>query len=126
MRQRDSSRRWAYATLLVGAIAVVAGCSAILGVGDYVVADADGGGGDGGGGDASIDAPESAVDAGSDADAGPACNVDLSLQCYPCVPTTTEQFLNGCSDGTCVPFDRDRLKGLLLPDGTLPPLPDGG
>ncbi|AKU94277.1 hypothetical protein AKJ09_00941 [Labilithrix luteola] len=54
------------------------------------------------------------------------CNVDLSNQCYPCEPSTNEQLLNACTDGTCIPFDRSRITARLLPDGALPPIPDGG
>jgi serine/threonine-protein kinase len=54
------------------------------------------------------------ADAGSDAGAKASCAVD---------PKTTEQYLNACGDSECIPFDRTRLDGLMLPDGALPPVP---
>jgi hypothetical protein len=111
-------RRLAAAAAVVASIALLAGCSGLLGFSDYSVVETSP--------EASTDAPFEAatVDAG-DASPEASCNVDLTLQCYPCVPETTEQFLNGCTDGTCIKFDKTRLTGLLGPDGGLPPL-DGG
>jgi hypothetical protein len=93
------------------------GCSAVLGLGDYSF------GGNPGPGDATDAAAETESDAGSDV---VNCNVDLSAVCYPCPAETNAEFLNSCTDGTCVAFDKSRLNGLILGDGGLPPLPDGG
>jgi len=42
--------------------------------------------------------------------------------CWACTPTTRDQFLNGCTNATCVPFDNGRVTKLPA-DGTLPPVP---
>jgi len=42
--------------------------------------------------------------------------------CYACVPAKPVDFLNGCTDATCVVFDRARLTH-LGPEGQLPDLP---
>jgi hypothetical protein len=42
--------------------------------------------------------------------------------CFQCTPTTDQEFLSGCTDSTCIPFDNKRLTN-LSPDGTLKPLP---
>lgn len=81
----------------------------MLGLGDYAIER------DGGAADSTID------DDGSTGEAG--CDVDLSVQCYPCTPESNLELLNACTEGNCVQFDRTRLVPLLLPDGGLPPLP---
>lgn len=43
--------------------------------------------------------------------------------CFACPPTTTEEFLNACTDVGCLPFDNTQLQGLLLEDGSVPPVP---
>jgi len=44
--------------------------------------------------------------------------------CYQCAPATDWQFVNGCTDAQCKPFDnRARLKKLPA-DGGLTPLPE--
>jgi hypothetical protein len=102
----------------VSALLLTAGCSALLSLGDYSFSDA---------ADASADHANGETGAGDGAAEDAGCDVDLAITCYACVPTTTEQFLNSCTEGACVSFDRNRLNGLLLPDGGLPPLPgDGG
>ncbi len=116
---RRLRKRHAAALAAVGvSLALLAGCSGLLGFGDYTIETASEGGPDAFG--------EGSTDGGGDEEAS--CNVDLTLQCYACTPTTTEQFLNGCTDGQCIPFDKSRLKAFLAPDGGLPPLPppDGG
>jgi hypothetical protein len=101
---------------------LAAGCSGLLGFSDYTVVE---GSGDAGPETSSEASNEAATDGGADGQVN--CNVDLTLQCYPCTPTVTEQFLNGCTDGTCVPFDKTRLAPFLSADGGLPALPvDGG
>ena len=98
--------------LVVGFVLVVGGgaaCSAVLGLGDYVI-DKD-----------LATSPETSTD-GPAGEAG--CDVDLTVQCYACPPATNEQILNSCTEGNCVPFEKGRLDGLLLQDGGLPPLPD--
>ena len=95
------------------------GCSGLLGFDDYAVVVRDA---------ASPDNPTLDSGADGDGDAEASCNVDLSVQCYPCTPVTTVELLNACSNGDCIPFDRSRLTGLLAADGGLPslPPPDGG
>lgn len=44
--------------------------------------------------------------------------------CYSCdSPQTQEEFLNACTDVECVPYDNTPLQGLLLEDGSVPPVP---
>lgn len=43
--------------------------------------------------------------------------------CFACEPTKTEEFLNGCTDVACVPYDNGQLQGLLQEDGSVPPVP---
>jgi hypothetical protein len=43
--------------------------------------------------------------------------------CWACAPENQEQFLNACTDAECVPYDNAQLEGLLLEDGSLPPVP---
>jgi len=104
--------------LLLGT-AAIAGCAGVLGFSDYALEDARL--------DANIEvSTEAAVIDGGDA--ASSCNVDLTVQCYPCPSANTEQFLNACTDGECIPFDKSRLAELLTADGGLPSLPprDGG
>jgi len=42
--------------------------------------------------------------------------------CYACAPKSDVDFLNGCTEARCVPFDNRRLRN-LAPDGMLKPLP---
>jgi hypothetical protein len=42
--------------------------------------------------------------------------------CFACAPETRTEFLNACTNATCVPFDKARITK-LPPDGTLPPVP---
>ena len=84
-------------------------CYSVLGLGDFT-----------------FDKDASVSDSGADADDG--C-VDPQKNCYSCTPQTTDQYLNSCGPGGCIPFDKSRLVGLLTDDGGLPPLPpiaDGG
>jgi hypothetical protein len=116
---RRLRKRHVVATAAIAvSIALLAGCSGLLGFSDYSVAENTGDSG----AEASLET--STADAGDGGNEA-SCNVDLTLQCYPCAPTTTDQFLNGCTDGTCIQFDKTRLTGLLGPDGGLPRL-DGG
>jgi hypothetical protein len=43
--------------------------------------------------------------------------------CYSCTPHSTDEFLNACTEASCVPFDNAALKKYLSPDGGLPKLP---
>ncbi len=43
--------------------------------------------------------------------------------CYACAPEQQEEYLNACTDAECVPYDNAQLQGLLLEDGSLPPVP---
>jgi hypothetical protein len=48
------------------------------------------------------------------------CEPQGEFDCYPCAPTTNEQYLNRCSESACSPFDNaERIPGF---DGTLPEL----
>ena len=106
-------------TAIVGALAVVLGmgCSSVLGLGDFDFSTQT---------DAGSDTSHVDLDANAGGDGDDSGCGNLDTECYRCVPATTEQFLNSCGDGTCEPFDRNRLNGYLLPDGALPPLPDSG
>jgi hypothetical protein len=130
---------------------VAAGCTTALGISDYTFHATEPGSSDGSATSRSdqaappADAPSGHPEAGEPlADASRAhaeaggplaeadaetCDVDLTVQCYPCAPSSQAQFLNACTSAACVPFDATRLT-LLLPDGGLPPLPtpavDGG
>jgi hypothetical protein len=42
--------------------------------------------------------------------------------CWACAPESRLEFLNACTNATCVPFDQARVTK-LSPDGTLPPVP---
>jgi hypothetical protein len=116
MVRRLRKRHVAATAAIAVSIALLAGCSGLLGFSDYSVAE---------------NAPDSSAEASLETSTPPdggdeaSCNVDLTLQCYACTPATTDQFLNGCTDGTCIKFDKTRLTGLLGPDGGLPHL-DGG
>jgi hypothetical protein len=125
-----------FATATAG---VAAGCTTALGLSDYTfpATEPEAGSSD----DSATSRPDQAApspDASSPHDeAGEphavadaqTCNVDLTVQCYPCAPSSQAQFLNACTSATCVSFDATRLTH-LLPDGGLPPLPtpavDGG
>jgi hypothetical protein len=68
---------------------------------------------------------EVAVDAGADVAVDGCVGAN---GCYACAPANDFQFVNGCTDAACKPFDnRTRLKNRLL-DGGLTPLParEGG
>lgn len=54
--------------------------------------------------------------------AGSANCVPDGSACYSCPATTTEQFLNHCTNATCTAFDNSKLTQLAA-DGGLPPLP---
>ncbi len=43
--------------------------------------------------------------------------------CFSCEPTVQVEFLTACTDAECIPFDNAQLEGLLLEDGSLPPVP---
>ena len=66
-------------------------------------------------------APDAPGGGGAGGEAGGAsCEPQGEYECYPCAPTTIEQYLNQCSDAECAPFDNfDRIPGF---DGTLPEL----
>ena len=73
------------------------------------------------GGDAS--ATDTASGSGSDgSDSGGECVGPGG--CYACEPSENQQLLNHCTQAACEPFQNtpERLP-LLLPDGSLPPLP---
>ena len=102
------------------------GCSYLIGLNGYAVGGDAGTTADGGTKAPDADAA-SALD--GDAEAEASCSGDAGHPCYACPPSTSDQFLNACSNAACVPFDVRRLTN-LLPDGSLPPLPplpgDGG
>jgi hypothetical protein len=63
--------------------------------------------------------PDAVADASPDAP--PSCTSDAG--CFVCEPVTTPDFLNACTDSTCIPFDNEAR----LPrynHGNLPPLPN--
>ena len=74
-------------------ILLAVGCSTVLGLGEYTIDRDAGGAGDG------------PTPGGEDA----GCDVDLSVQCYPCTPDEPIEFLNTCVEGACVKFDSERL-----------------
>lgn len=43
--------------------------------------------------------------------------------CFSCAPTEQIEFLTACTDAECIPYDNAQLEGLLLEDGSLPPVP---
>jgi hypothetical protein len=43
--------------------------------------------------------------------------------CYACVPENQTDLLNACTDAECIPYDNTQLQGLLLEDGSVPPVP---
>ena len=53
-------------------------------------------------------------------DAGASCTGKNG--CFACAPKSDPEFMNGCTDSRCVPFDNRRLRN-LTPDGMLKPLP---
>ncbi len=90
--------------LAVGALC--AGCNSILGLGNFSVSPDAGSG---------ITKPDSVARC-ADSNAGG--------QCYACAPQTNTQYLNACTEASCVPFDdTKRVKNLPL-DGNLPLVPD--
>jgi hypothetical protein len=117
------------ALLLTGASPLA--CDTVLGLSHYTFRgdESDGETSDASASDASApgaaDGATALADASGDATT---CNVDLTVQCYPCVPKVTAQFLNACTNAACVPFDDSKRVTHLLADGGLPPLPanDGG
>lgn len=63
------------------------------------------------------------VDVDAPIDAAPECYLDAGVAgCFQCTPTTDEDFLNACTDGTCVAFD-NAARLPLYNGGNLPPLP---
>jgi hypothetical protein len=124
------------ATLALLVAGSAAACSTALGLSDYSFrTNSDGGALDAGtstdgsaqdaadakGRDATA-ATEASASADAEADVID-CDVDLTLECFPCAPTRTAQFLNACTTAMCVPFDDGTRVTHLLPDGALPPLP---
>ncbi len=111
-------RAFVVLALVLGPIAVVSGCNAIFGIGDYQVVD---------------DAAPSDGNAG-DGPANCASYDPASGQCYPappCTATNDPELLNSCTSAQCVPFDdRKRIPNLPadggLPAVTDPPPPDAG
>lgn len=55
---------------------------------------------------------------------GGSCEGDAG--CWNCVPKTTVQFLNACTNAACKPFDDAARCKNLTADGGLPPIPDAG
>jgi hypothetical protein len=44
--------------------------------------------------------------------------------CFACPPQQFEEFLNACTNAPCIPYDNaTNLQGLLLEDGSVPPVP---
>ena len=43
--------------------------------------------------------------------------------CFACEPDSQVEFLNACTDAACIPYDNGQLEGLLLEDGSVPPVP---
>jgi hypothetical protein len=43
--------------------------------------------------------------------------------CFACAPDTQPEFLNGCTDAACVPYDNAQIADLLEEDGSVPPVP---
>ncbi len=76
--------------------------------------------GAGGGGVGGSGAGGSGAGVGGGGGAGGDCLADSG--CYECEPTTTDQFLDACTDSACSPFDNvARLP--LYNNGNLPPVP---
>jgi len=111
MRARRRARPLAGIALTGVALLLAIGCSTVLGLGDYGI-DHDAGSANG---DTGIDDDARVEEAG--------CDVDLTVQCYPCAAETNQQLLNACVEGNCVQFDQARVKEQLEADGGLPPLP---
>lgn len=111
MRARRRARTLAGIALTGVALLLAIGCSTVLGLGDYGI-DHDAGSTTG---DSTIEDVVKVEEAG--------CDVDLTVQCYPCAADTNEQLLNACVEGNCVKFDQARVAEQLEPDGGLPPLP---
>ena len=92
------------------------------GTGGTLTAGTGAGGATGDAGAAPTAGAESGGSGGVDGGEGGAvsCEPQGELDCYPCAPTTNEQFLNQCSDAECSPFDNaERIPGF---NGTLPNL----
>jgi hypothetical protein len=138
-RVRTARLAAAAALFMTATAGVAAGCTTALGLSDYTfpATAPDAGSSDGSvasrpdqaapladASSAHAEASEPQAEAGAET-----CNVDLTVQCYPCAPSSQAQFLNACTSASCVPFDATRLTH-LSPDGGLPPLPtpavDGG
>ena len=140
-RARIRTARLAAATAFftTATAGVAAGCTTALGLSDYTfpATEPEAGSADGSATSRPDQAAPPADASSAHAEAGEphavadaqTCDVDLTVQCYPCAPSSQAQFLNACTSATCVPFDATRLTH-LLPDGGLPPLPtravDGG
>lgn len=43
--------------------------------------------------------------------------------CFSCVPTSTPEYQNACTDAACAPFDNKARLTKLNEDGSLPALP---
>lgn len=43
--------------------------------------------------------------------------------CWACEPESQAEILNACTDAACIPYDNAQLEGLLLEDGSVPPVP---
>lgn len=43
--------------------------------------------------------------------------------CFSCEPSAQAELLNACTDSACIPYDNGQLEGLLLEDGSVPPVP---
>ncbi|HEY8074588.1 MAG TPA: hypothetical protein VIF62_10765 [Labilithrix sp.] len=97
--------------LVLGPMAVVAGCNAIFGIGDYKVTD------------------DAALPDGAGADGPVSCESydPASGKCYPappCAATNDPELLNACTGAQCVPFDDTARIPNLPKDGKLPPVTD--
>jgi len=65
--------------------------------------------------------PDAAFDAPIDSPV--ACYLDAGAAgCFQCAPVQLEDFLNACTDATCVAFD-NAARLPLFTGGSLPPLP---
>jgi hypothetical protein len=119
-------KRELLASLPIGLL-LVAGCNAVLGLGDYAI------------GTDTVDAASDQTSAGDDAANDTAIGTDTSTQdapagcdaaepttatqCFGCTPGTNPEFLNACTASACVPFD-DTTRLANWDGGALPPVPD--